>query len=49
MDVLIGILFAALVIGVATIAGRRLDRTRREQRDAERESSRDDAEPYGDF
>jgi hypothetical protein len=46
MDILIGVLFAAFLIGVSTIAGRSLDRAKRRAA----ESAHDEkTELHGDF
>jgi len=49
MDIAIGVLFAALVIGLSTIAGRSLDRARRRADEEDRKNAKSDADLYGDF
>jgi hypothetical protein len=49
MDILAGLLFAALVIGAATVAGISLDRTRRRAERAAANRRTPDSGFYSDF
>jgi hypothetical protein len=49
MDIVIGVLSAALLIGVSSLLGRSLDRARRQSLERDREDAHADADLYGDF
>jgi hypothetical protein len=49
MDIVIGLLSAALLIGVSAIMGRSLDRARRQSLERRREDANREDDLYGDF